>query len=390
MFEVMREGAYSDAHTTQLEVGMQVRFGGRILFENRLQECTLYGVHLDGRFVRVKAGSDAPYARGDIILANGHVERHKESEPHITIDAIERTITCAGTKPNKGYLNSTPNHATVQAMFDPRMQRLLRQQAAMLTAIRRQLDDDRYIEVMTPTLVPKAFPSTAKEFSVHYHGKELYLKKINEPQLKMHLLAGFERVYEIGKVFRNEGDSPQFLPEFANLDALASWVGYDDVINLGVRTLRTAAGAFDIDVPEVRHYHLSEFKLEGTHEEQAAQFKKKIAPKLGGFFIVDGYPASKAPTAKLRDDNPQESQEFRIFVNKASCIHGYMLADENDGRSLAAIEKAKKRGLPIWDDFETHLNYGLPPSGGIGIGLEKLVQLLTGKDTIREVQFFRK
>ena len=206
----------------------------------------------------------------------------------------------------------------------------------------------------------------------------------------MLLLAGFERVYELDSVFRNEGESAQLLPEFTNLDALASWVTYDDIKELGIALTRRAAHALDRDLGTIAQYHLSEFNLPGTDEERVRAFKKNIAPTMQGLFIVDGYPASLAPTAARNPTAPEQSQEYRIFIDGRSCVHGYLFATEDDGRAEEATRRVEERGRPVLKEYEQLARYGLPPSGGIGIGIEKFVQLCTKNETIKQAQFFRK
>jgi lysyl-tRNA synthetase class 2 len=377
--------------------GTAVTFGGRVLGLNRAKTFTTYFLNLNGIFARVILSDETAIngerpRRGDIVAGDGLVDRVAAANRlSLRADRLSTVRRCAGMLPNKQYFRALQPHATVQAMFDPHTYMQFAAQARVLYALRTLLYQDGFVEVRTPILNASSEPTRARPFAVDYHDKRLYLKKVNESRLKLWLLSGFERVYEISSVFRNEGKSPQLLPEFTNLDAIMSWTDYAGVRRMAIRLVETAAEALGKELGPVVEYTIDEFGLAGTREEQARVFKRTIAPKLPGVFVVQGYPASTAPTAAPVDENPETSQELRLFINGTSCVHGYMFNDSADRLLMTHhIDHATPGAdVPACMLFEEHVVYGMPPSGGVGIGLEKMLQLLCGMPTINHVQFFR-
>ncbi|MEZ6017358.1 MAG: lysine--tRNA ligase [Planctomycetota bacterium] len=308
-----------------------------------------------------------------------------------------------------------------------------------LRAIRRTLEDEGYLEVETPTLHPIAGGATARPFITHHNAldAELYLRIAPELYLKRLIVGGLERVFEVSRNFRNEGLSTRHNPEFTMLELYEAQADYRRMMELTERLFEAAALAvnghtkvtfrgqeYDLaapyprwrytdlferhagcaydDVPSVlaRAQALGLHAPEGAHEPGSAAywrlmndvFEATVEEHLRGPVFVTDYPTPICPLTKANPDDPRIAERFEVFV--ASMELGNAFSELNDPaeqhRRFAEQVASKDPEAPgeVDIDYVQALEYGMPPAGGLGIGIDRLVMLLTGQDSIRDVLLF--
>lgn len=308
----------------------------------------------------------------------------------------------------------------------------------IISQIRRYLDGLGYIEVETPVLHNEAGGATARPFITHHNALDidLYLRIALELHLKRLIVGGMEKVYEIGRVFRNEGIDTTHNPEFTMMEVYTVYTDYQDIMNLTEGIIRDAAknvlgettitydGA-EIDLgSEFKRIHMVDAVKEQTGvdfwkslsiEEARAAAKEhnveinenmEVGHILNEFFetfvedtleqptFVYGHPVEVSPLAKKNDEDPRFTDRFELFIVGREFANAFTeLNDPIDQRArFEAQEKEKEQGNDeahgVDEDFLEALEYGMPPTGGLGIGIDRLVMLLTDVQSIRDVLLF--
>jgi lysyl-tRNA synthetase class 2 len=303
----------------------------------------------------------------------------------------------------------------------------------MVRTIRRHLDDSGFWEVETPTLHNIAGGAAARPFITHHNtlDLQLYLRIALELHLKRLLVGGIEKVYEIGRVFRNEGISPKHNPEFTMLELYQSYGDYQSMMdlteglilacikNLGEGNVRPF-GAHEVNytAPWRRATYSELFKehvgvamedadavtqkatalglnTKGKHKDVIIQelFEMKVEHNLMGPIFVYDYPASLCPLTKRKTGNPEIAERFELYVCGMELANAYTelndpVTQEETFRQQLGGLKEEDSMSKMDDDFVQALKYGMPPAGGLGIGIDRLVMLLTNTPTIRDVILF--
>ncbi len=303
----------------------------------------------------------------------------------------------------------------------------------LISSFRRQLDDEGFLEVETPLMQPAAGGATAEPFVTHHNALEqdLYLRIAPELYLKRLVIGGMERVYELGKNFRNEGVSTEHNPEFTTVEIYQAYADYEDAMNLTERLIargtEDAVGTSKLDVngetldlrPPWDRTSIVESveKATGTSdlsETSAAELKSFAEeegldlPEEGDLswgetveflfeeyveddlfqptFITD-FPTDVSPLAKTkRDGDRQLTERFEVFVGGLEV--GNAFTELNDPLEQRERFSGQEDGETKDEDFLAALEYGMPPTAGIGIGLDRLLMAITGSDSIREVILF--
>jgi lysyl-tRNA synthetase class 2 len=321
---------------------------------------------------------------------------------------------------------------------NPEVRHVFRTRAKIITALRQFMDDHEFLEVETPILQPLYGGAAARPFTTHHNQlkQELYLRISFELYLKRLLVGGIERVYEIGRDFRNEGVSFKHNPEFTMLEFYAAYWDYHDVMNFTERmiqhvaqtviggdtityqgqtihvggrwprlTMRDAIKQFaEIDYME----HLDAASLRqaigeaGGHAPENASWGKLIDGVFGDFVepkliqptIITTYPREISPLAKGIPGDPLHVERFEFFI--AGMEMGNAFTELNDPldqqarfemlQTLYATDDDERN--PIDEDYLRAMRYGMPPNGGFGVGIDRMVMLFTDKATIREVLLF--
>ena len=380
---------------------------------------------------------------GDHLGVRGNLIRTRTGQ--VTIDALELTVTAKGMRPlpekyhglrdvetryRQRYLDLIANQDEVMPVF------VLR--SKVIRGIRRFLDDRGFLEVDTPVLVPVAAGAHAKPFVTHHNAldQQLYLRIATELYLKRLIIGGFDKVYEIGRVFRNEGIDQDHNPEFTLLESYEAYADYNDIMEMVEQMVSTIAievngstkvaiGEDVIDfAPPWQRVSLREelekrsgVDLESYNDDALRQkagevgidtkvleSRGRLIDKLLSTFVeprliqptfVLDYPEEMSPLAKAKPDSPGYVERFEAFAFGMEIANSY--SELNDPKIQRERFEAQAQIQRLYeneevdrqdDDFLTAMEYGMPPTGGLGIGIDRLVMLLAGQPSIRDVLLF--
>jgi lysyl-tRNA synthetase class 2 len=310
--------------------------------------------------------------------------------------------------------------------------------AKVISELRRQFEERGFVEVETPVLLTQATGATARPFETHHNALDLdlSLRIATELFLKRLVVGGIERVFEIGRIFRNEGVDATHNPEFTMLEAYQAFADYEDVMALmeavfsaaaiaatGTSTLTYQNRHLDL-TPPFRRARLIDLVSEAIGEEVSiATPRKLLAETAAGHgisieeswgpgriifelyeevveagiweptFVID-YPKEVSPLARSRTNNPEITERFELVIAGAEYANAFSeLNDPFDQRERFEVQAAARaagddEAHPVDEDYIRALEYGLPPTGGLGIGVDRLVMLLTDRKHIREVILF--
>lgn len=374
---------------------------------------------------------------GDIIGVDGELKRTKTGELTIFADDLHFLTKCLETPPEKWHGLADPELRNRMRYLDLAytegvMERFLRR-TRIVQAIRATLAEEGFVEVEGPTLHVVAGGAAARPFITHHNAldMDLYLRIALELHLKRLLVGGMERVYELGRVYRNEGISPRHNPEFTMLEAYQAYGDYHTMMELTEKLIVRAieatgqslrlpwgeemidftppfarrtydellvehTGVNPTDPASISHFAASHgIEVAGKHPDVVKNevFEEFVQPKLTGPIFVLDYPASICPLTKRKRDNPAIAERFELFVQGMELANAY--TELNDPDLQEELFSQQLEGLPEEEsmarmdrDFIRALRYGMPPAGGLGIGIDRLVMLLTNCQSIREVILF--
>jgi lysyl-tRNA synthetase class 2 len=379
---------------------------------------------------------------GDFLGVAGNVFRTRSGE--LTVNVREHTLLSKALLPPPEKWHGLADVETryrqryLDLMANQEVQELFALRSRVVSAIRAFMDGRGFLEVETPILLPEAGGAAARPFVTHYEAldRDFYLRIATELHLKRLIIGGFDGVYEIGRVFRNEGLSTKHNPEFTLLESYQAYADYNDVAAmveelvshlaqelLGTTRVPNEGGELELSPPwrrltvveGLRQY--AGLELEELWEEpslRAAIEKMGIeAPPDAGWaklldevlstrveprlieptFLMD-YPAALSPLAKKKPEDPRFVERFEPFVAGLELGNAYTELNDPLEQRERFREQARRRAAgdeeaEIADeDFLRALEHGMPPTGGLGIGIDRLVMVLTGQRAIRQVILF--
>ena len=385
---------------------------------------------------------------GDFIGVKGFLFRTQTGE--ISVHAQELTLLCKSLKPLP--IVKTKDGKTYDSFEDPELRYRQRyvdlivnrgvkevflQRAKVISTLRRALDDAGYTEVETPILQNIPGGASARPFTTHFNAldTDMYMRIATELYLKRLIVGGFEGVYEIGKNFRNEGMDRTHNPEFTCMELYVQYKDYNWMMGFTEQLLETICIAVngtaerEIDgntvsfkapyrrlpildaIKEKTGYDLNGMEEEGIREV-CGKLKMEIDDTMGKgklideifgtfcegtyiqpTFIID-YPVEMSPLTKMHRSKPGLTERFELMVNGKELANAYSeLNDPTDQEErfmeqMKLADKGDDEAMLIDHDFLRALQYGMPPTSGIGIGIDRLVMLMTGRTTIQEILLF--
>ena len=284
----------------------------------------------------------------------------------------------------------------------------------IIRELRQLLDDHGFIEVETPMLTPLATGAAARPFKTHHNALDidLFARIAPELYLKRLLVGGFERVYELNRNFRNEGISTRHNPEFTMLEFYCAYMDVNGMIDLCEELLRATVvrvlretkvhyGAHEIDFgPPFRRLSMresvKEFYPDGeiTDENLLALFEHHVESKLVQPTFINDFPKAISPLSKASPSDPSVAERFELFIVGMEFANGFselndpVEQSERFQEQVARRERGDEEAMVRDDDYLRALAYGMPPAAGIGIGIDRLVMLLTNRQSIRDVILF--
>jgi lysyl-tRNA synthetase class 2 len=419
------------------EAGTTRRIAGRAMARRGMGKLVFLDVvDLSGRIqviCDIAVTGEIDVHLGDVVGIVGRPAKSRRGEPSVLAESVEMLsrntqplpdtfhgLTDVELRYRKRYLDLLMNEET-RNVFVTR--------ARIVTAIRRALDEWGFIEVETPILQPRYGGAFARPFVTHHNELEadLYLRVATELYLKRLIVGGLERVYEIGKDFRNEGVSFKHNPEFTQLEWYEAYCDYRDTMErieqlverVALEVLGTTAVTFrghDLDLrgpwqrirfvealeqhelwtrdPDELRARLTERGVDTDADKDWAQlvdhaFSHYVEPGLIQPTIVHDYPVELSPFARPTDDDPTLTERFEYFAggmelgNAFTEINDAAMQQERFEQQSEQVEG--ERGDP---DYVEALSYGMPPTGGLGFGIDRFTMLLTGAESIRDVVLF--
>jgi lysyl-tRNA synthetase, class II len=370
---------------------------------------------------------------GDVVGATGKPARSKRGEPSL---AVEELVVLAR---NRSPLPDTFHGLTdVELRYRKRYLDLLMNEetrrdfltrSRIVSAIRRYLDEEGFVEVETPVLQPRYGGALARPFVTRHNELEadFYLRIATELYLKRLIVGGLEKVYELGKDFRNEGVSFKNQPEFTMLEWYEAYADYQDTMArieemlervasevLGTTVVGFRGHEVDLkrpwrrvrfvetleahelwsrDADELRAW-LNERGVDTEADKDWSQlvdhaFSHFVEPSLIEPTIVHDYPVELSPFALTTDDDPSLTERFEYFAAGMELGNAYSEINDAETQQLRFDEQARHvESVPGDPDYVEALSYGMPPTGGLGLGIDRLTMLLTGRETIRDVVLF--
>ncbi len=378
---------------------------------------------------------------GDFIGVKGMLFRTKTNE--LTIEVNDYSLLSKSLRPLPEKWHGLTDveiryrQRYVDLIVNPDVKKVFMTRTRIIQSIRNFLNARGYLEVETPMMQSIPGGATARPFKTHHNAlnMDLFLRIAPELYLKRLLVGGFERVYEINRNFRNEGISTRHNPEFTMIEFYTAYADYRDLIAitellissvaqevLGTMVLNYEGHSIDLTPPWKRLTYLDSLKEAGVPEDvlneeaKAREYARKIGAVLKGgephgkvlneifeakvepnliqpTFITD-YPTDISPLSRRREDDPKFVERFELFVvgrelaNAFSELNDPVDQKERFAKQVAEREAGDEEAHQMDEDFIRALEYGMPPAAGEGIGIDRLVMLLTGASSIRDVILF--
>ena len=379
---------------------------------------------------------------GDIIGISGNLFKTKTEE--LTIEAHAITLITKSLRPmpekHKGLADIEIKYRQryLDLMSNPESQEVFRKRSQIVSSIRSSMLEDGFLEVETPMMHSIPGGAVAKPFITQHNAldRELFLRIAPELHLKRLLVGGFEKVFEINRSFRNEGLSTRHNPEFTMLEFYAAFATFDGTINFTKDIIQSASSAignndeieWDGDKIDLSNFsiktlnnlvleHNSELSIEdltnldklrsyskslkvpfkeswGPGKVLLEIFEKSVETNLIQPTFVIEYPVEVSPLSRRNNDNPSIADRFELFIGGKEIANGFCELNDPDDQAERFQEQVKAKAdgddeaMGFDEDYITALEHGMPPAVGVGVGIDRLVMMLTNQSSIRDVILF--
>jgi lysyl-tRNA synthetase class 2 len=414
---------YSGKTAEQLADQPRVRIAGRIQTIRRMGKAGFMHLMQLGQRLQVYVRKDAVSERdyklyeildlGDIVGVDGYLFRTRTGELSVHAESLTFLSKILLNMPEKWHgledVEIRYRQRYLDLIANPESQKIFVTRARVVSSLRRQLEERGFVEVETPMMQPVYGGAAARPFVTHHNtlDMDLYLRIAPELYLKRLIVGGLERVYEINRNFRNEGISTQHNPEFTMLEFYQAYTDYlglmDFTQELLKQTAIDATGSTTVNyqgstldfgnIPRLTMQEaVGDFSLSGHALVQA--FEERVEPGLIQPTIIYDFPVEVSPLAKHKASDPRFVERFEIFAGGMEIGNAY--TELNDPQEqyrrfkmqLALKDAGDEEAHQMDEDYLRAMSYGMPPTGGEGIGIDRLVMLLTNSKSIRDVILF--
>ena len=434
--------------------GAMTSVAGRIMSKRGMGKAVFCDLQ-DGKgriqlYVRVDELGEEAFAKfkktdiGDIVGVEGEVFKTKRGE--ISVKAHKVTLLSKSLQPLPEKFHGLTDKEMryrqryVDLIMNEDVRRAFRIRTAFIKHMRRYLDERDYLEVETPVLNTISGGATARPFITHHNTLDIdmYMRIATELNLKRLTVGGFERVYEIGRIFRNEGMDPKHNPEFTTIELYEAYADFHDMMDIAEGILSSAAlellGGYEVEwlgekidltpgwrrltmVDAVKEYAGIDFgaisdnaqavaaaEAIGVELPEAAEptwgnalyacFDQRVEEKLIQPTFITMYPVEVSPLTKRSPQDKRLTERFELFICHSEMANAYSELNDPIDQRERFVKQAEQRergddeAEMLDEDFLTALEYGMPPTGGMGMGIDRCVMLLTNSSTIREVILF--